>query len=168
MTDKIAEAVKKVKKPKKVSNSRPARWARACSEGQDALAQAVEARDALVEIRKTTEDRMRDQTLPGFDPSTVEAAVEEDKEVIAALCSFEDHLATVNEKLQDLSDLKDEYDGWKGNLPESLQQSPVGEKLEAVNQLNIETDLDIDNFEGAEDTFGECEGADLPKGFGND
>jgi hypothetical protein len=61
--------------------------------------------------------------------------------------------------LEDLKSVQDEYEEWKGNLPDSLQSSPVGEKLETV------TGIDID---GAIDICDEAENADLPLGFGND
>lgn len=61
--------------------------------------------------------------------------------------------------LEDLQNLQSEYEEWKDNLPENLQSSAVGEKLEAV------CDLDIS---GAVDTIEEAEGIDLPMGFGRD
>lgn len=61
--------------------------------------------------------------------------------------------------LQRLRDLQSEYEDWKDNLPENLQGSTLGEKLEAV------CDLDLD---GALDTATEAEGLDLPLGFGRD
>lgn len=64
-----------------------------------------------------------------------------------------------NEALAELSDLKSEYAEWHDNLPENLQSSPLGEKLEAV------CDLDIDS---AMDVIEEAESLDLPQGFGRD
>lgn len=72
-----------------------------------------------------------------------------------------------------VSELHEEYSDWKENLPEGLSQSPVGEKLEAV------ADLDIDTLTGLaggleasiseiEDAINEFEQADLPLGFGKD
>lgn len=61
--------------------------------------------------------------------------------------------------LQELEDLRQEYEEWLGNLPENLQSSALGEKLQSV------VDLDI---QGALDTVGEAEGLDLPMGFGRD
>ena len=55
--------------------------------------------------------------------------------------------------------MQKEYEEWKDNLPENLQQSPVGEKLEAVCDLDIE---------GAIEMVSEAEGLDLPLGFGRD
>lgn len=61
--------------------------------------------------------------------------------------------------LEALKDIQSEYEEWKDNLPENLQQSALGEKLDAVCDLDIE---------GALDTAQEAEGADLPQGFGRD
>ncbi len=61
-----------------------------------------------------------------------------------------------------LNDLRSEYESWKENLPESLQSSPVGEKLEAV------CELDFESLDDVEETISTAEGMDLPKGFGRD
>ncbi len=63
------------------------------------------------------------------------------------------------EGLEDLKSLQEEYEEWKDNLPENLASSPVGEKLEEVCGLDLES---------AVDTVGEAEGLDLPRGFGKD
>ena len=70
-----------------------------------------------------------------------------------------DACARASEALGELQDLQQEYSDWKDNLPESLQSSPVGEKLDAVCELDIE---------GAMSTVEEADGADLPQGFGRD
>ena len=67
--------------------------------------------------------------------------------------------ARAQEALSDLRGLQEEYEEWKDNLPESLQSSPVGEKLEEVCNLDIES---------AVSTVDEAEGIDLPMGFGRD
>jgi hypothetical protein len=65
-----------------------------------------------------------------------------------------------------LRELKGEYEEWQGRLPESLSSSPVGEKLEAVTSIDLpDNGEDLDAVEAVLD---ECEGADLPRGFGND
>jgi hypothetical protein len=65
-----------------------------------------------------------------------------------------------------LLDLQGEYESWRDNLPESLTSSPVAEKLDAVMQLDLEPD--IDDTSACESALDEAEGADLPRGFGND
>lgn len=66
----------------------------------------------------------------------------------------------LNQALSDLNDIKSEYEDWQGNLPENLQSSAVGEKLEAVCSLDFE-EYDTGPLE-------EAEGIDLPLGFGRD
>ncbi len=61
--------------------------------------------------------------------------------------------------LETLKDIQSEYEEWRDNLPENLQSSALGEKLDTV------CDLDLDS---ALDTAQEAEGADLPQGFGRD
>jgi hypothetical protein len=62
--------------------------------------------------------------------------------------------------LGDLKGLQDEYEEWKGNLPENLQGSALYEKLEAVTEL----DLDMPDLSVVD----EAESAELPRGFGRD
>jgi hypothetical protein len=68
-------------------------------------------------------------------------------------------VAKAQEGLAALMELRDEYQDWRDNLPENLDQSPVAEKLDAI--------LDLD-FDGAESFLSDAEGADLPRGFGRD
>jgi len=61
--------------------------------------------------------------------------------------------------LEDLVAIQQEFSDWKDNLPDNLQQSPLGEKLETICDLDIESALS---------TAQEAEGADIPLGFGRD
>jgi hypothetical protein len=61
--------------------------------------------------------------------------------------------------LEDLRSIQEEYEEWKDNLPENLEQSALGEKLEAVCDLDLDDALST--AQGALD-------ADLPLGFGRD
>lgn len=70
-----------------------------------------------------------------------------------------DACGTAREGLDELASLKEEYEEWRDNLPENLQQSALGEKLQAV------CDLDLDS---AVSMIDEAEGMDLPLGFGRD
>jgi hypothetical protein len=63
------------------------------------------------------------------------------------------------EALSNLKDLQEGYEEWKDSLPENLQSSAVGEKLEEVCGLDINSAIEL---------IGECEGIDLPLGFGRD
>lgn len=61
--------------------------------------------------------------------------------------------------LEELEEMRCEFEEWKDNLPENLQQSALGEKLDTVAGLDIQSALG---------TASEAEGADLPMGFGRD
>lgn len=61
--------------------------------------------------------------------------------------------------LGELLDVQQEYQDWLDNLPENLQSSALGEKLQAVCDLDVQ---------GAVDVIDDAEGADLPMGFGRD
>lgn len=67
--------------------------------------------------------------------------------------------AKMREGLDELTSLRDEYQEWRDNLPENQESSPVAEKLDAV------VDLDLDSIESS---LSDCEGIDLPRGFGRD
>jgi hypothetical protein len=56
--------------------------------------------------------------------------------------------------LAELREVLDEFAGWRSNLPENFQWSPLAEKLDAMADF--------------EDQLSELENADLPRGFGND
>ena len=61
--------------------------------------------------------------------------------------------------LQALIDIQSEYEEWRNNLPDNLQATVLGEKLDTV------CDLDLD---AAQETVTEAEEMDLPLGFGRD
>ena len=62
----------------------------------------------------------------------------------------------------DSEGLKEEYQMWLDNMPENLEQSRTGDKLN-------ETIDALDNFiQSLEDASGELEGIELPLGFCND
>lgn len=74
----------------------------------------------------------------------------------------------LEEGVAELEELKEEFENWKDNLPENLSQSPLGEKLETVVDLDIDfTDL-TSALDDAESKVSEAEGVDLPLGFGRD
>jgi hypothetical protein len=67
--------------------------------------------------------------------------------------------AELAEACEALKEVQEEYSEWYDNLPDSLQQSAVGEKLSAIQDLDLEPDLS--GLEGVADM-------DLPLGFGRD
>lgn len=87
-----------------------------------------------------------------------------------ALGDIDEAKARFAEAMEELKSVQDEYIDWKDNLPENLQQSPLGEKLEGVSNLDIENAAD--SIESAVDearsVVEEAEGIDLPRGFGRD
>jgi hypothetical protein len=72
--------------------------------------------------------------------------------------------------LMELKSVQDEYADWKDNLPENLQSSALGEKLEVVVDLDIEAAANdpLDNWGDVESLLDEAEGIELPQGFGRD
>ena len=73
---------------------------------------------------------------------------------------FENAKGKLSEALSELNELKDEYQEWRDNLSENLENSPTAEKLDEF--LNLSAFDDMENAEG------ELEGVELPKGFGRD
>jgi hypothetical protein len=72
--------------------------------------------------------------------------------------------------LSELNDIRSEYEDWRDNLPENLADSALGEKLNTVVDLDIESAANdpLDNWQDVETILDEAEGADLPLGFGRD
>lgn len=83
------------------------------------------------------------------------------------LSQIEDLISQLAEPLQELSDLKDEYQDWLDNLPQSLQSSALGDKLQVITSLDFE-EPSLDNLEQIRGYVEEAESADLPQGFGRD
>jgi hypothetical protein len=82
---------------------------------------------------------------------------------MAAVSKAQEALGHLTEALSELEDLRTEYEEWRDGLPENLQSSAVADKLEAVCELDIGGRTD-----DIEELLSECEGIDLPRGFGKD
>lgn len=67
--------------------------------------------------------------------------------------------AEASSALEELVDIKGEFEGWKDGLPENLANSSLGEKLSTI------CDIDLDSALSAAQ---EAEGAEVPLGFGRD
>lgn len=80
------------------------------------------------------------------------------KAVEAARHAFSD----VEAAFSDLRDIQEEYQEWRDNIPENLEDSPVVEKLDTV----VDIDLEMDSW--IEDTLDEVDNLELPRGFGRD
>jgi hypothetical protein len=61
--------------------------------------------------------------------------------------------------LEELESLREEYEQWRDNLPENLQGSTLGEKLNEVADMEFQDMISV---------LEDAEGLDLPKGFGRD
>jgi len=72
--------------------------------------------------------------------------------------------------LEAVYDVQQEYQDWLDNLPENLQSSALGEKLDAVCNIDIESIKDdpLSDWPALESLLDEADGADLPQGFGRD
>jgi hypothetical protein len=79
--------------------------------------------------------------------------------VVSRVQRWSDAAGQAFSALEELKDIQFEYEEWRDNLPENLQQSAVGEKLETVCQIDLES---------AMSAVQEAEDADLPLGFGRD
>lgn len=139
------------------NKSRPQRWADAVSTGQDAVSRLK----AILEDIEENKNKVTDNHINDW---AKEAGI-------------------LSNAMSELDGLREEYEEWQSNLPENLQQSALGEKLEAVCSLNftvdefdgIGADSDEDDLQSAlsdveniEDELSDAENADLPRGFGKD
>jgi hypothetical protein len=86
-------------------------------------------------------------------------------EARAAFDRLSEDAESLNSALQELGSIKDEYQDWLDNLPDSLRDSPVGTKLQAVTDLDFDQEVDLSAVESVID---EAESADLPLGWGKD
>lgn len=86
----------------------------------------------------------------------------------AALVALDAAFGDLESALSDLGEVKQEYEDWKDGMPENLQSSPLGEKLEAICDLDIPDDPREQSYSDLDTLVGEAEGMDLPLGFGRD
>jgi hypothetical protein len=84
-----------------------------------------------------------------------------------------DHAALLQEQadearnaidFSELQAIKEEFSEW--SIPEGLENSPMGEKLSALEDLDLEPDMD--DMDAIGEALDNAEGADLPLGFGRD
>jgi hypothetical protein len=95
------------------------------------------------------------------------AAVKEARDAVDAL---ENAKLAAEDAFSELRDVQQEYQDWLDNLPENLQGSALGEKLQSVADLDLEPSFDdVESVtQEAGSTLGEADGMDLPLGFGRD
>lgn len=84
----------------------------------------------------------------------------------AAIREAQEASANLRSAMEDLQSVHEEYMEWKGNLPENFEFSPVGEKLEEIEAIEVEDGINaLDEIDG---TLELADQADLPLGFGRD
>ena len=71
-----------------------------------------------------------------------------------------DATAKLQAGLEELTELREEYEEWRDGLPESLQECATAEKLDEV--------VDASFFDDVELAISEAEAIELPLGFGRD
>lgn len=98
---------------------------------------------------------------PKSRPKRWQRAVDTAQEIIDRI---EDDHSGLRDAMSELADLKSEYEDWRGNLPENLENSALASKLDAV----IEMDFEVDDFEDIKTEIEDAAGADLPLGYGRD
>jgi len=89
---------------------------------------------------------------------------------LAALSAIREAADAFEEAVSEFRSVQEEYEEWKDNLPDSLQSSPLGEKLEEVCNLDLEsqTEAITDAVSEVEGVIEEADAIDLPRGFGKD
>lgn len=75
----------------------------------------------------------------------------------------QESLADVRAALEELDEIRQEYEEWRDNMPGSMQTTATYEKLEEIADLDILSPLD--DIESSIEDFA---AADLPVGFGRD
>ena len=82
----------------------------------------------------------------------------------------QDASTDVANALEALFEIQQEYQEWLDNLPENLESSALGEKLQAVVDIDIESIKDdpLSDWPSLESTLDEAESIELPQGFGRD
>lgn len=105
-------------------------------------------------------------TTPAPDPALVNKRAKKPKRISraaqwsAAVARATEAKEALDTALSELRDVQSEYQDWYDNLPENLHGSALGEKLQAVCDL----DLEMPDLSGLE----EAESIELPQGWGRD
>lgn len=90
-------------------------------------------------------------------------------ELEQAASAVESAMDDASAALSTLAELKQEYEDWYENTPDSLKQSPLGEKLEAITQLDVPEEWEHStSVEDMRQLISDLEGVDHPLGFGRD
>ena len=79
--------------------------------------------------------------------------------------------ANVTTAFENIKEVQGEYIEWKDNLPEGLDQSAMGEKLEAIENLDLDIEFEFESIDALDELrskIDEAEQSDFPLGFGRD
>jgi hypothetical protein len=68
-----------------------------------------------------------------------------------------------NTALEELRDVRGEYERLWDDLPEDLQSSPLAEKLKDISYINLDREIQEPDFDTLESAAQECLDADLPE-----
>lgn len=126
------------------ANTRPQRWARACTNGLTAIAY----------VRENIADGFEDEYLT---ETNLVAMTGGNYEVAKALDVMEVSRDALEELVQ-------EYQDWNEN---QTIAGPMKDKLEEISGLDV-PELDKSTLDEIEEAFNNAEGMDLPRGYGKD
>ena len=82
---------------------------------------------------------------------------------------LQEKYAHVVEAFERIKEVQEEYNDWRENMPEGLDQSPTAEKLDAIINIDLEVEDELEvNLDELREKIDEAEQADFPLGFGRD
>ena len=121
---------------------------------------------------------MNETTNEGAAPAPVPVKVKREKpksraqrwaEAVQTLRDEMDQLSEQKQRIEDAVDelrsIQEEYQEWRDNLPDNLSGSAMAEKLDAITEIGMDVEVDI---QGVEELVDAAESAELPLGFGRD
>ncbi len=79
------------------------------------------------------------------------------------IAAAQNYAADLDSVLEELQEIQSEYQDWRDNMPENLEQSTLGEKLDAVCELDFQDALGC-----VQEMLNEADSVELPLGFGRD
>lgn len=114
----------------------------------------------LTLIRNATNPKLGVALLDAADLKQIAKLTKPKKQVVLSRTArWSASAADAVAALEELQGIQQEFEEWKENLPENLQSSALGDKLETITGIDLESAL-----EAAQ----EAEQAELPLGFGRD
>ena len=75
--------------------------------------------------------------------------------------AWEQNIGALEDALEELRGIQEEYEEWLGDLPEKRQSSTLGEKLQAIVDISLD-DIEEPDFDNLESAARECLDADIP------